>query len=99
MALIGRAVRGQGGLGKRLPAAKRKELAAVSGNRGGRNFVKGPVRPAAFWGEQRAVIDKEKAETEKGHPSKGVPLSDRKSTRLNSSHVKISYAVFCLKKK
>src|SRR5690606_41786350 len=24
--------------------------------------------------------------------------SDRKSTRLNSSHVKISYAVFCLKK-
>src|SRR5690606_13914727 len=28
----------------------------------------------------------------------GTPL-DRKSTRLNSSHVKISYAVFCLKKK
>src|SRR6266496_5163580 len=26
-------------------------------------------------------------------------LSDRKSTRLNSSHVEISYAVFCLKKK
>src|SRR5690606_40316496 len=26
-------------------------------------------------------------------------LLDRKSTRLNSSHVKISYAVFCLKKK
>src|SRR5690606_41346371 len=29
---------------------------------------------------------------------KASPL-DRKSTRLNSSHVKISYAVFCLKKK
>src|SRR5207302_11450834 len=28
-----------------------------------------------------------------------VESSDRKSTRLNSSHVKISYAVFCLKKK
>src|SRR5215475_16233906 len=28
-----------------------------------------------------------------------APCSDRKSTRLNSSHVKISYAVFCLKKK
>src|SRR5690606_40263485 len=27
-----------------------------------------------------------------------VPVVDRKSTRLNSSHVKISYAVFCLKK-
>src|SRR5215475_9630258 len=31
---------------------------------------------------------------------KGLRLGeDRKSTRLNSSHVKISYAVFCLKKK
>src|SRR5690554_6108115 len=28
-----------------------------------------------------------------------VNSSDRKSTRLNSSHVRISYAVFCLKKK
>src|SRR5271167_4816712 len=28
-----------------------------------------------------------------------VALADRKSTRLNSSHVSISYAVFCLKKK
>src|SRR5207302_5338966 len=29
----------------------------------------------------------------------GERKGDRKSTRLNSSHVKISYAVFCLKKK
>src|SRR5690606_40917682 len=29
----------------------------------------------------------------------GATEGDRKSTRLNSSHVKISYAVFCLKKK
>src|SRR5690554_7034989 len=29
----------------------------------------------------------------------GKQLEDRKSTRLNSSHVRISYAVFCLKKK
>src|SRR5256885_5459557 len=29
----------------------------------------------------------------------GMPLADRKSTRLNSSHLVISYAVFCLKKK
>src|SRR5437870_11003822 len=28
-----------------------------------------------------------------------LPQQDRKSTRLNSSHVAISYAVFCLKKK
>src|SRR3712207_6872962 len=29
----------------------------------------------------------------------GEPVGDRKSTRLNSSHANISYAVFCLKKK
>src|SRR3712207_8423455 len=29
----------------------------------------------------------------------GAPRVDRKSTRLNSSHANISYAVFCLKKK
>mgnify|MGYP002528710291 CR=1 FL=1 len=31
--------------------------------------------------------------------TKGARFVDRKSTRLNSSHVVISYAVFCLKKK
>src|SRR5690554_7589535 len=30
---------------------------------------------------------------------RGYAKLDRKSTRLNSSHVRISYAVFCLKKK
>src|SRR3989442_10517304 len=41
--------------------------------------------------------------TSKGVPREmiryGVLELDRKSTRLNSSHVRISYAVFCLKKK
>src|SRR5256885_2395192 len=32
-------------------------------------------------------------------PGTGVETKDRKSTRLNSSHLVISYAVFCLKKK
>src|SRR5699024_12801300 len=32
-------------------------------------------------------------------PRNDVVVQDRKSTRLNSSHVSISYAVFCLKKK
>src|SRR5690606_40150478 len=32
-------------------------------------------------------------------PAGHAQVPDRKSTRLNSSHVKISYAVFCLKKK
>src|SRR5690349_22467385 len=34
-----------------------------------------------------------------GYKAVQVNLRDRKSTRLNSSHVEISYAVFCLKKK
>src|SRR5215813_14324528 len=32
-------------------------------------------------------------------PARSSGHRDRKSTRLNSSHVRISYAVFCLKKK
>src|SRR2546430_7005497 len=34
-----------------------------------------------------------------GRAVRGWRLEDRKSTRLNSSHSQISYAVFCLKKK
>src|SRR5438034_7431049 len=34
-----------------------------------------------------------------GRVNEFEPVSDRKSTRLNSSHTVISYAVFCLKKK
>src|SRR2546421_5757159 len=40
--------------------------------------------------EQREVVDRKAEEIHDG---------DRKSTRLNSSHDQISYAVFCLKKK
>src|SRR5439155_3563298 len=36
---------------------------------------------------------------EVGHACRDRRRQDRKSTRLNSSHVAISYAVFCLKKK
>src|SRR5690348_18023805 len=35
----------------------------------------------------------------RGTPGQGHLVRDRKSTRLNSSHPSISYAVFCLKKK
>src|SRR5690349_22579578 len=50
---------------------------------------------AAFAAFQReAVVEAEVVE----RGQRGVP-ADRKSTRLNSSHVEISYAVFCLKKK
>src|SRR2546427_8316465 len=46
---------------------------------------------------QRALaLDSDDAWT---HANIGWALLDRKSTRLNSSHSQISYAVFCLKKK
>src|SRR3712207_8914888 len=42
------------------------------------------------------VAKGERAEPHLGHD---LATEDRKSTRLNSSHANISYAVFCLKKK
>src|SRR5438874_4344783 len=39
------------------------------------------------------------ARRQSGGRAQRAPSADRKSTRLNSSHVEISYAVFCLKKK
>src|SRR5436309_10803437 len=47
-----------------------------------------------------AIRRKSVATTREGQSSDAFSANrDRKSTRLNSSHVKISYAVFCLKKK
>src|SRR5207253_8103771 len=45
--------------------------------------------------------DQNSSTGENQHDASGRPSQDgdRKSTRLNSSHVAISYAVFCLKKK
>src|SRR5256885_11921346 len=40
-----------------------------------------------------------RAATSGSRPTTPHPKRDRKSTRLNSSHLVISYAVFCLKKK
>src|SRR3712207_8407346 len=47
-------------------------------------------------GEQQAHPQRR---PERRPPGDRVPAPDRKSTRLNSSHANISYAVFCLKKK
>src|SRR2546430_6076899 len=68
------------------------------------NLDKGPTAPGApIRADQVAaavssfVCDVDGA-TWEGDPDAAV-LQDRKSTRLNSSHSQISYAVFCLKKK
>src|SRR3989475_9548285 len=52
--------------------------------------------------EQRTVLghaDLRRAGCRTLHGARGLHHPDRKSTRLNSSHSQISYAVFCLKKK
>src|SRR5690349_23462205 len=49
---------------------------------------------------ERAMNDVRETARQIGHhrfePRRRLPDEDRKSTRLNSSHVEISYAVFCL---
>src|SRR5690606_39585618 len=52
--------------------------------------------PYSWYGEARLGVE---GRVRVAHPQRGVgeEAQDRKSTRLNSSHVKISYAVFCLK--
>src|SRR2546430_10715499 len=48
---------------------------------------------------RRFVAEKQHVKIENVEVEIGRPWRDRKSTRLNSSHSQISYAVFCLKKK
>src|SRR5690625_5525432 len=64
------------------------------------NKRNGNVQPRLFFPKTNESI-KQKGEEmkEKIVKKNGIRLLDRKSTRLNSSHVAISYAVFCLKKK
>src|SRR5690606_40181875 len=52
-------------------------------------FRQGDMQPPGY-SRQRSTLNQDGSYGNK---------EDRKSTRLNSSHVKISYAVFCLKKK
>src|SRR5690606_41688889 len=59
--------------------------------------VAGFVAGVLFWGGFNTAL--EATNTERFCTSCHEMREDRKSTRLNSSHVKISYAVFCLKKK
>src|SRR3712207_7658852 len=46
-----------------------------------------------------AALDEAADRDLRAHAAHLVAVGDRKSTRLNSSHANISYAVFCLKKK
>src|SRR2546427_8766562 len=78
------------GLAGTIRAQERHDLPSVDGEAHLTHRVDIPVaRPHQR--EQRAL--------EAGVPHLDLEGLDRKSTRLNSSHSQISYAVFCLKKK
>src|SRR5690349_23926431 len=62
--------------------------------RGRRHQPPGRLEPRA----RGALLDRRRADAG-DRPRPPHRPGDRKSTRLNSSHVEISYAVFCLKKK
>src|SRR6266540_5552444 len=73
-----------------LPAAFRRCSPARSRRHRG-------LRPA--WRPERCARASPRVPHRAGLPLQGRRARDRKSTRLNSSHITISYAVFCLKKK
>src|SRR5258708_19143484 len=50
-------------------------------------------------GHRHAILNRDAVNGDKWHHVRRAHARDRKSTRLNSSHQIISYAVFCLKKK
>src|SRR6266508_6084697 len=68
------------------PSPGAEGMGGEAGERGGRAARPPPPGKAQQRGQDRKLLA--------GHGGR-----DRKSTRLNSSHVAISYAVFCLKKK
>src|SRR6266496_4957534 len=72
-----------------LPRLARDCLAAFGGDQVGKPGRVGAAHQHRLF---RAALDELLSATRRDQP-------DRKSTRLNSSHVEISYAVFCLKKK
>src|SRR3712207_8816883 len=68
---------------------------AADGSTGG-----GRPTPRTERQQERSWSDCSREPTDPGKPAtRRSSASDRKSTRLNSSHANISYAVFCLKKK
>src|SRR3712207_8714567 len=69
---------------------------AVQGEPGGRGDRHVAARQLQAAG---ARVDRDALRALDRHASVAVQRQDRKSTRLNSSHANISYAVFCLKKK
>src|SRR5437899_4027892 len=92
----------------RAVAAATQHVAALAQACGGEKYdgsggVSGALRTADQLQQQPVVAIANDVAQQGGWPVEivhhYVDVADRKSTRLNSSHLGISYAVFCLKKK
>src|SRR5207249_6882582 len=83
-----------------FPTRRSSDLALASGRIRNLNECGFRQRPDLHSIEPHGVVPSHRFHqfVEDGRDGKNF-LLDRKSTRLNSSHVSISYAVFCLKKK
>src|SRR6266568_8574765 len=100
-----RAVRSATRTGLRRPAPTLRRIRAVPEKRttpgtlrsGGRVRSARRSEPVADQGARRGPQEQHTGDVV--HRVDRLALLDRKSTRLNSSHSSISYAVFCLKKK
>src|SRR5438034_10161471 len=79
-------------LGIEILYSRRIEYLDAPGVKEGRSILQNDERSGYLDGFRSEALDRENA---KGNENQ----QDRKSTRLNSSHTVISYAVFCLKKK
>src|SRR5207253_10218953 len=60
-----------------------------------RPYVARPIKPLPPGYAEFPLFITAPESSQKNVPPKGAVIGDRKSTRLNSSHVAISYAVFC----
>src|SRR3712207_7222098 len=70
-----------------------------SGGGGTETSASGVGTRAPWWTARPRRASNELANAANAQPPAAGRTRDRKSTRLNSSHANISYAVFCLKKK
>src|SRR5690606_41490941 len=81
-----------------FPTRRSSDLRTSAGHRD--SSAAGADRAAGDTGDRGRGAGRDDRADHTGDVAGGPPAAaDRKSTRLNSSHVKISYAVFCLKKK
>src|SRR5437764_2312160 len=80
-----------------FPYTRSSDLVILNDGKTASDFSNAVVNPNEETGDwEISLTEKESGFVRKGNV---IDIRDRKSTRLNSSHRCISYAVFCLKKK